>query len=53
MKYIHAVSIERYKSRLVILGYNQAYGIDFTEPFASVVKLTKVRALLAVAAIQH
>lgn len=45
-------TVERYKSRLVILGCRQIYGVDYEHTFAPVAKMTTVRALLAVAALQ-
>lgn len=45
-------TIDKYKSRLVILGNKQKYGVDYAETFAPVAKLTTVRTLLAVAAMQ-
>lgn len=44
--------IERYKSRLVVLSNKQKYGVDYKETFASVVKMTTVRSILVVVAIQ-
>lgn len=49
IKYKQDGSIERYKSRLVVLGNKQQAGIDFEETFAPVAKLTIVRSLLAIA----
>ena len=44
--------IERHKSILVIQGCRQQYGVDYGETLTPIAKLTTVRALLAVAAIE-
>ncbi|RVX22750.1 Retrovirus-related Pol polyprotein from transposon TNT 1-94 [Vitis vinifera] len=43
-------SLDRYKARLVALGNNQEYGVNYEETFASVVKMTIVRMILALIA---
>ncbi|XP_015941386.1 uncharacterized protein LOC107466891 [Arachis duranensis] len=45
-------SIDRYKARLVAQDCTQEYGIDYEETFASVTRLTSVRALLAIVAVK-
>lgn len=44
-------SITRYKARYVVRGFEQEYGIDYTETFASVVRQKTYRTLFALAAI--
>lgn len=43
-------TIERHKSRLVVLGNNQQEGLDYTETFSPVEKMTMVRIFLDIAA---
>ncbi|WJZ99277.1 hypothetical protein VitviT2T_017734 [Vitis vinifera] len=43
-------SVERYKTRLVAKGFTQEYGIDYEETFATVARISSVRALLVVVA---
>ncbi|RVW56410.1 Retrovirus-related Pol polyprotein from transposon RE1 [Vitis vinifera] len=43
-------SLDHYKARLVALGNNQEYGVNYEETFASVVKMTIVRMILALIA---
>lgn len=52
-KYHPDGTIDKHKARLVILGCHQQYGINYAETFAPVAKLTTVRTLLAVAAMEN
>jgi hypothetical protein len=42
--------LDRYKARLVALGNNQEYGVNYEETFAPVAKMTTVHTILALAA---
>ena len=50
-KYVFRVKNGGPKARVVALGCNQLFGIDYLETFAPVVKLTTIRTLLALAAL--
>ena len=42
--------MNKYKARLVVKGYAQMFGVDFSETFAPVARLDTIRMLLALAA---
>lgn len=52
IKYKSDGTLDRYKARLVAKGFTQTYGLDFFQTFAPVAKMTSVRMILALAAIQ-
>ena len=43
-------SVNKHKARLVVKGYAQLFGVDFSETFAPVARLDTIRMLLALAA---
>ena len=42
--------VDKYKARLVVKGYAQEYGVDYTEVFAPVARMETVRLVVAFAA---
>jgi len=45
--------IDKYKARLVVKGYTQEHGIDYTEVFAPVARMDTVRLVISLTALKH
>ncbi|KAH9313676.1 hypothetical protein KI387_022303 [Taxus chinensis] len=51
-KYIANGSIDKYKGHLIVKGFSQVEGIDYSETFAPIAKMDSVRLVLALATSQ-
>ena len=45
--------IDHLKSRLVAKGYNQNFGLDYTNTFSSMAKMSFVHLILSIATVYH
>ena len=48
IKYDKNGAVKQYKARIVALGYQQVYGVDYSETYSPVARLTSLRMLLAI-----
>jgi hypothetical protein len=46
IKYDKNGAIKQYKARIIALGYQQVYGVDYSETYSPVARLTSLRILL-------
>lgn len=46
-------TVARLKARLVVKGYAQTYGVDYSDTFSHVAKLTSVRLFISMAVTYH
>jgi len=44
--------VDRFKSKLVVKGYSQIYGLDYDETYTPIAKADNIRTLLSLAAIE-
>lgn len=50
MKFLPNGEVDRFKARVVAKGYNQVFGIDYSDSFSRVARTTTVRLFLAITA---